>query len=92
MGAASLVSVPVRDARLAAPGTTRWCIEVNPLGEKYGHVIVDEWHRVGALSFDAILKRTKAKYTLGLTATPFCRDGQPPIVLMHCGPIRHTAA
>jgi len=50
--------------------------EVNPLVENYGQVIVDECHHVGAISFDAILKRTKAKYVLGLTATPIRRDGQ----------------
>ena len=65
--------------------------EVNSLVENYGHVIVDECHHVGAVSFDAILKRTKAKYVLGLTATPFRRDGQQPIIFMQCGPIRHTA-
>lgn len=65
--------------------------EVNPLVESYGHVIVDECHHVGAVSFDAILRRTRAKYVLGLTATPFRRDGQQPIIFMQCGPIRHTA-
>lgn len=66
--------------------------EVNPLVENYGHVIVDECHHVGAVSFDAILKRAKAKYVLGLTATPIRRDGQQPIIFMQCGPIRHKAA
>ena len=66
--------------------------EVNPLVEDYGQIIVDECHHVGAVSFDAILKRTKAKYVLGLTATPIRRDGQQPIIFMQCGPIRHTAA
>lgn len=66
--------------------------EVNPLVEHYGHVIVDECHHIGAVSFDAILKRTKAKYVLGLTATPIRRDGQQPIIFMQCGPIRYTAA
>jgi len=65
---------------------------VNPLVENYGQVIVDECHHVGAASFDAILKRTKAKYVLGLTATPVRRDGLQPIIFMQCGPIRHTAA
>ena len=65
--------------------------EVSPLVEEYGHVIVDECHHVGAASFDAILKRTKARYVLGLTATPIRRDGQQPIIFMQCGPIRHTA-
>jgi superfamily II DNA or RNA helicase len=66
--------------------------EVDPLVEDYGQVIVDECHHVGAVSFDAILKRVKARYILGLTATPIRRDGQQPIIFMQCGPIRHTAA
>jgi len=66
--------------------------EVNALVENYGQVIVDECHHVGAVSFDAILRRTKAKYVVGLTATPIRRDGQQPIIFMRCGPIRHTAA
>lgn len=66
--------------------------EVNPLVESYGQVIVDECHHVGASSFDAILKRVQARYVLGLTATPFRRDGQQPIIFMQCGPIRYVAA
>jgi superfamily II DNA or RNA helicase len=66
--------------------------EVNSLVEDYGQVIVDECHHIGAVSFDAILKRARAKYVLGLTATPIRRDGQQPIIFMQCGPIRHTAA
>lgn len=65
--------------------------EVNALVENYGHVIVDECHHVGAATFEAILKRVKAKFVLGLTATPIRRDGQHPIVFMQCGPTRHTA-
>jgi len=60
--------------------------------EQYGHVIVDECHHLSAVSFETILKRVKAKYVLGLTATPFRRDGQQPIIFMQCGPVRHTAA
>ena len=66
--------------------------EVDPLVEDYGQVIVDECHHVGAVSFDAILKRVRARYIVGLTATPIRRDGQQPIIFMQCGPIRHTAA
>lgn len=66
--------------------------EVHALVENYGQVIVDECHHVGATSFDAILKRTKAKYVLGLTATPIRRDGLQPVIFMQCGPIRYTAA
>ena len=60
--------------------------------EQYGQVIVDECHHLSAISFEAILKRVKAKYVLGLTATPFRRDGQQPIIFMQCGPVRHTAS
>lgn len=66
--------------------------EINPIVENYGHVIIDECHHIGAASFDAILKVVKAKYVLGLTATPIRRDGQQPIIFMQCGPIRYMAA
>ena len=66
--------------------------EVDPMVESYGQVIVDECHHVGAASFDAILRRAKAKHVVGLTATPIRRDGQQPIIFMQCGPIRHKAA
>ncbi|HMS04919.1 MAG TPA: DEAD/DEAH box helicase family protein [Burkholderiaceae bacterium] len=66
--------------------------EVDSLVESYGQVIVDECHHVGATSFDAILRRAKAKHVVGLTATPIRRDGQQPIIFMQCGPIRHKAA
>src|SRR5690606_4909532 len=66
--------------------------EEHTLGHNYTHVIVDEILHTGAPSFDAILRRTKAKCVLGLTATPIRRDGQQPIIFMQCGPIRHTAA
>lgn len=65
---------------------------VNPLVEDYGHIIVDECHHIGAASFESILKQAKAKFVLGLTATPIRRDGQQPIIFMQCGPIRYTAA
>jgi len=66
--------------------------ETNPVVENYGQVIVDECHHLSAISFEAILKRTRARYVLGLTATPIRRDGRQPILFMQCGPIRHTAA
>jgi superfamily II DNA or RNA helicase len=66
--------------------------ETNEIVENYGQVIVDECHHLSAFSFEAILKRARAKYVLGLTATPIRRDGRQPIIFMQCGPIRHTAA
>ncbi len=58
---------------------------------QYGQIVVDECHHLSAFSFEKILKRTNAKYVLGLTATPIRRDGQQPIIYMQCGPIRYTA-
>jgi superfamily II DNA or RNA helicase len=65
--------------------------EINPLIENYGQVIVDECHHIGAFSFDALLKQARAKYVMGLTATPVRRDGQHPIIFMQCGPLRYKA-
>lgn len=55
----------------------------------YGHVVFDECHHLSAPSFEAIARRVKAKYLLGLSATVTRKDGKHPIVLMQCGPIRH---
>jgi superfamily II DNA or RNA helicase len=55
----------------------------------YGFVIVDECHHVGAVSFEKVLAQVKAKYVLGLTATPYRRDGHQPIIHMQCGPIAY---
>ncbi|MFH1893640.1 MAG: DEAD/DEAH box helicase family protein [Candidatus Zixiibacteriota bacterium] len=62
--------------------------EVLDLVADYGHVIVDECHHVSAFSFEQVLKQVKARYVLGLTATPTRRDGHHPIIMMQCGPIR----
>ncbi len=62
--------------------------EVLNLVADYGHVIVDECHHVSAFSFEQVLKQVKARFILGLTATPTRRDGHHPIIGMQCGPIR----
>jgi superfamily II DNA or RNA helicase len=54
----------------------------------YGHVIVDECHHLSAFSFEQVLKQVRAKYVVGLTATPVRRDGHHAIITMQCGPIR----
>ena len=66
--------------------------EVNQLVQNYGLLIVDECHHIAAASFEAVLRQVKARYVLGLSATPMRRDGLQPILFMQCGPIRHRAA
>jgi superfamily II DNA or RNA helicase len=56
----------------------------------YGQVIVDECHHVPAVSFERVLSEVKARYVVGLTATPQRRDGQHPITEMQLGPVRFT--
>jgi superfamily II DNA or RNA helicase len=55
----------------------------------YGHIIVDECHHLPAHSFEQILRRAKAKYITGLTATVARKDGHHPILFMQCGPVRY---
>jgi superfamily II DNA or RNA helicase len=61
---------------------------VEDLVETYGHVIVDECHHVPAVSFERVLSEVKARYVVGLTATPHRRDGHHPILEMQLGPVR----
>ena len=56
----------------------------------YGHVVIDECHHVPAVSFESVLKRIEARHFLGLTATPYRKDGLERIITMQCGPVLHT--
>jgi superfamily II DNA or RNA helicase len=55
---------------------------------EYGHVVVDECHHLSAFTFERVLRQIKAKYVLGMTATPTRKDGHHPIIYMQCGPVR----
>ena len=59
---------------------------------KYGFIVVDECHHLPAFTFEACVKRAPVRYILGLTATPYRRDGLQEIITLQCGPIRHTMA
>jgi len=54
----------------------------------YGQVIIDECHHLPAVSFERVLSEVKARYVVGLTATPQRRDGHQPITHMQIGPVR----
>lgn len=62
---------------------------VSEIVQDYGHVIVDECHHVSAPRFEMVLNEVRAKYVLGLTATPERQDGHQKIIFMAVGPIRH---
>jgi len=52
--------------------------EVQDIVANYGQVIVDECHHLPAVSFERVLAEAKARYVVGLTATPQRRDGHHP--------------
>jgi superfamily II DNA or RNA helicase len=58
----------------------------------YGLIVIDECHHLPAFSFEAAVRRAPVRHFLGLTATPYRRDGLQEIVTMQCGPIRHQIA
>ena len=55
-------------------------------------IVVDECHHLPAVSFEAYVRRAPTRHFLGLTATPYRRDGLQEIITMQCGPIRHQIA
>jgi len=66
--------------------------QVSDLVAEYGQVIVDECHHLPAVTFEQVLRQIKARYVIGLTATPYRRDGHQPIILMQCGPIQYVVS
>ena len=55
---------------------------IAPLIQDYGHIIVDECHHLSAPRFEMVLNEVRAKYVLGLTATPERQDGHQKIIFM----------
>jgi superfamily II DNA or RNA helicase len=64
---------------------------VDDIVTEYGQVLVDECHHLPAVSFERVLSEVKARYVVGLTATPQRRDGHQPIIHMQIGLVRFKA-
>ncbi len=64
--------------------------DVKEFVAEYGQVIVDECHHISAFTFEQVMRQVKAKYVVGLTATPTRKDGHHPIIFMQCGPVRFS--
>ncbi len=56
---------------------------------RYDQLIVDECHHIPAYSFEQVARKSKAKFVVGLSATPVRKDGHHPIIFMQCGPVRY---
>ena len=63
--------------------------EAKDLLSNYEQVIIDECQHIPPFSFGSVIKIIPARYFLGLTATPYRKDGHQPIIFMQCGPIRY---
>ena len=62
---------------------------VSDIVGNYGYLIVDECHHISAVSFEQVVRQSKAKYLTGLSATVTRKDGHQPIIFMQCGPVRY---
>jgi hypothetical protein len=69
-------------------GLVRSGVVDDRVGE-YGQLIVDECHHLSAHSFEQVVRRAKARFVVGLSATVTRKDGHHPIIFMQCGPVRH---
>ncbi|WP_031386507.1 DEAD/DEAH box helicase [Desulfonatronum thiodismutans] len=56
---------------------------------KFGQVVVDECHRAPAAMFSECVKEFPAKNLLGLSATPFRRDGLDKLIFFAMGDLAH---
>lgn len=52
---------------------------------KYGHIILDEVHRVGAPTYHSILSKAPCRYRTSLTATFRRKDKMEDVLIHHCG-------
>ncbi len=55
------------------------------LAGQFGHITVDECHRVPSSTFSEVVQAFPAEYVLGLSATPYRRDGLDPLIAWYCG-------
>ena len=64
--------------------------DVSELTAGYGLVVVDECHHIPAAAFEHAVRQIPARRWLGLTATPYRRDGLDDLIALQLGPVRHT--
>jgi len=64
--------------------------KVEKLESHFGHIICDECHRITSESWAGTIQEFRARYTLGLTATPFRSDGLGDAIFASLGPLRYT--
>ncbi len=66
--------------------------KIEPWINEYGQIIVDECHHISAFSFEQVIRKSPARYKIGLSATVERKDGQHPIIFMNLGEIRYKVS
>jgi len=59
--------------------------------DAFGVVISDEVHHIGAPKWADVIPRFRARYKIGLSATPKRKDGADDVFLYHLGPILYQS-
>ncbi|MDD2318175.1 MAG: DEAD/DEAH box helicase family protein, partial [Desulfobacterales bacterium] len=62
---------------------------VDEVFKQTGHLIVDECHRIPSRTFTEAVIGFDCKYMLGLSATPWRRDGLSRLIFWHLGGVHH---
>lgn len=57
--------------------------------KEFGFLVIDECHHVGSEHFSKALSKIGTKYTLGLSATPYRKDGLTQVFMNYLGPVIH---
>ncbi len=63
--------------------------KLDVLAPRFGHLVVDECHRVPASLFTEVVTAFASRYSLGLSATAFRSDGLTDLIHYYLGVHRH---
>jgi len=77
----------VQPVTVAIVNTARKHLEELP--QYFGHIVVDEAHRTPATMFTETVQAFDSKYMLGLSATPYRRDGLTKLIYITLGDQAH---
>ena len=78
----------IQDITVGIVNTVRNNVE--RLSKQFGQVVCDECHRVASTTWTDIMQEFPAKFYLGLSATPYRRDGLGMAINAFIGPKLHT--
>ncbi len=56
---------------------------------RFGHLVVDECHRTPSRTFTDAVTEFSSRFMLGLSATPWRRDGLSKLIFWHLGDVHH---